>query len=167
MAPVPGPREGLNAAVAAQIRAEAAAARLSDKALAEKAGVNYASLRRWLGKDKGNERHIDVAVLAELARAVGSTSAEIVAGAEERLGRIARWEAEDADGQTYLVPEAAVAPRLDADLDEADELAQKRASRRVPSDLPGTITDEDLIGQPSVAEPVRNDVEGNEAPEET
>lgn len=82
--PVPGPLEGLNAAVAAQIRAEAAAAKLTDKALAKKADVNYASLRRWLGKDIGNVRHIDVAVLGALADALGLSAAEIVRRAVER-----------------------------------------------------------------------------------
>lgn len=83
--PVPGPTEGLNAAVAAQIRAEAAAAQLTDKALAEKAGVNYASLRRWLGKDLGNERDINVAVLSELAKVFGLTAYEIVFRAQQRM----------------------------------------------------------------------------------
>lgn len=83
--PVPGPAEGLNAAVAAQLRAEAAAAKLSDKALAQKAGLQYSSLRRWLGKEPGNERNIDVAVLAELAKALGLTPLEVVRRAEERM----------------------------------------------------------------------------------
>lgn len=86
--PVPGPKEGLNAAVAAQIRAEAAAANLTDKALAAKADVNYASLRRWLGKDSGNERHIDVAVLGSLADALGVPPAEIVQRAQARMQQI-------------------------------------------------------------------------------
>lgn len=83
--PVPGPTEGLNAAVAAELRAEAGAKRLSDKALAEKAGVNYASLRRWLGKDTGNERHIDVAVLSTLADALEISPVEIVDRARKRV----------------------------------------------------------------------------------
>ncbi len=36
-----------------------------------------------------------------------------------------------------------------------------------PSDLPPTVTDEDLIGLPSVAEPERADVEGERDPEDT
>ena len=71
--------------MAAQLRAEAAAAKLSDKALAQKAGLQYSSLRRWLGKEPGNERNIDVAVLAELAKALGLTPLEVVRRAEERM----------------------------------------------------------------------------------
>ncbi len=85
--PVEGPTEGLNAAVAAELRAEAGARRLNDKALALAAGVNYASLRRWLGKDVGNERHIDVAVLDAVCRALGTTPALIVEAAQIRLAR--------------------------------------------------------------------------------
>lgn len=83
--PVLGPREGLNAAVAAQIRAEAAAANLTDKALAQKAGVNYASLRRWLGKDVDNTRHIDVAVLYALADALDVEASYLVEQAQARM----------------------------------------------------------------------------------
>lgn len=75
----------MNAAVAAQIRAEAAAAQMNDKELADKAELNYASLRRWIGKDAGNERHIDVAVLSAIADALGMTVAEIVRRAQARL----------------------------------------------------------------------------------
>lgn len=83
--PVPGPTSGLNAAVAAQLRAEIAAANLSEKALAELADVNYTSLRRWLGREKGNERHIDVAVLAAIAKALNLDPAEIIQRAEQRM----------------------------------------------------------------------------------
>lgn len=52
-------------------------------------------------------------------------------------------------------------------LRRTDELAERRAQRgAVPSDLPDTITDDDLIGQPSVAEPERDDHEGDKDPEE-
>lgn len=102
MAPVPGPREGLNAAVAAQIRAEAAAANLTDKALAEKADVNYASLRRWLGKDKENVRAIDVSVLAALADALDMTAAEIVSRAQGRVRATEATSGSDALVARYL-----------------------------------------------------------------
>lgn len=55
--------------------------------------------------------------------------------------------------------------RAAAAADAADELAARRANRN-PSGVPGMVTDEDLIGLPSVAEPERDDVEGPEDPED-
>lgn len=53
--------------------------------------------------------------------------------------------------------------------EHADELELRR-TRRVPSDpsptVPDEVTDEELIGLPSVAEPDRDDVEGEEDPED-
>jgi len=83
MTSIAKPDEGLNAAVAAELRAERAAKDLTAKQLSALAGVPYASLRRYLGA----ERHIDVATLAELCRALDLDVVALVARAAERLGR--------------------------------------------------------------------------------
>ena len=83
MTPIATPAEGLNAAVAAELRGERAAKDLTTKQLSERAGIPYASLRRYLGA----ERHIDVATVAALCGALGLKPAEIVARASERLER--------------------------------------------------------------------------------
>lgn len=79
--PVGDPDTGLNAAVAAELRAEMARKKMSTQALATAADIPYGSLRRYLA----TERHIDVAVLEQLAVALGRTSVEIVRVAEERV----------------------------------------------------------------------------------
>lgn len=81
MTPVAKPGEGLNAAVAAELRAEQGRVRRSAPALAADAKIPYGSLRRYLAA----ERHIDVATLDALATALGTTSAAIVAAAEQRM----------------------------------------------------------------------------------
>jgi transcriptional regulator with XRE-family HTH domain len=83
MTPIEAPEAGLNAAVAAELRAERAAQNLTVQQLADRADVPYASLRRYLAA----ERYIDVAVLHALAVALHTTPAALVAAAEERLSR--------------------------------------------------------------------------------
>lgn len=83
MTSIAKPDEGLNAAVAAELRAERAAKDLTAKDLSALAGIPYASLRRYLGA----ERHIDVATLAELCRALDLDVGALVARATERLER--------------------------------------------------------------------------------
>lgn len=164
--PIPGPSEGLNAAVAAQLRAERAANEMTIEQVAKRAGVSEISVRRYLKA----QRHIDLGVLEALTAAMGTTTSAVIEAAQERLVRLAKFDAEEEAGQDWIVPEARIRPRLDADLDDdseaADELARKRAKRN-QSDVPDMVTDEDLIGQPSVAAPIpQNDVEGDEDPEE-
>lgn len=89
MAPVEPAHEGLNAAVAAELRGERAAQNLTVQELAARSEVPYASLRRYLS----GERDIDVAVLAALAAALGTTPARIVVAAEDRMGRESQAEA--------------------------------------------------------------------------
>jgi transcriptional regulator with XRE-family HTH domain len=83
MTPIESPETGLNAAVAAELRAERAAQNLTVQQLAARADVPYASLRRYLAA----ERYIDVAVLHALAGALGTSSASLIASAEDRLNR--------------------------------------------------------------------------------
>jgi transcriptional regulator with XRE-family HTH domain len=83
MTPIEGPEAGLNAAVAAELRAERAAQNLTVQQLAEKSEVPYATLRRYLAA----ERHIDVATIAALAEALDTTAVELVMAATERLQR--------------------------------------------------------------------------------
>lgn len=86
MTPVEPPESGLNAAVAAELRAERAAQDLTMQELATAAGVPFGSLRRYLAA----ERNIDVATLAALAAALGTTSADLVSAAEARVARKGR-----------------------------------------------------------------------------
>jgi transcriptional regulator with XRE-family HTH domain len=83
MTPIEAPDAGLNAAVAAELRAERAAQNLTVQELAVRSDVPYASLRRYLSA----ERNIDIATLHALSGALGTTAAEIVAAATERLSR--------------------------------------------------------------------------------
>lgn len=81
MTPVPQPHKGLNAAVAAVLRAERAAQDLTVQELADSADIPYATLRRYLKA----ERHIDVATLAELCEALDIDVEDVVIRAVERL----------------------------------------------------------------------------------
>lgn len=81
--PIPGPGEGLNAAVAAVLRGERASADLTINQLASKADLTAISVRRYLKA----QRHIDVAVLNALAQALGTNMQAIVAAAEARMKR--------------------------------------------------------------------------------
>lgn len=81
MTPIQKPGEGLNAAVAAELRAELARERRSVQWLAEEADVPYGSVRRYLGA----ERHIDVAVLYALAAALDVSAVELVQRAQARM----------------------------------------------------------------------------------
>ena len=86
--PVSEPSEGLNAAVAAQLRAERAAQNVTVKQLADLSGVSFSSLRRYLAAD----RQIDVSVLAALAEALNTTALDVVKGrraaaSQSTLGR--------------------------------------------------------------------------------
>lgn len=82
--PLPGPAEGLNGAVAAELRAERAAQNMTLQQLAEAADVPFPSLRRYLA----GERHIDVSVLEAVAAALSLDAFEIVrrAGARAAVG---------------------------------------------------------------------------------
>lgn len=81
--PLPRPDQGLNAAVAAELRAEKAAQGRTNEWLAEQSGLNKGSVRRYLAA----ERHIDVATLDAMATSLGSTPMMIVEAAQQRLAR--------------------------------------------------------------------------------
>lgn len=76
--PLPAPDAGLNGAVAAELRATQGRRRIATTKLSELADIPYGTLRRYLA----GERYIDVAVLAALAAALGTTTSEIVTAAE-------------------------------------------------------------------------------------
>jgi transcriptional regulator with XRE-family HTH domain len=140
MAPT-SPAEGLNAALAATLRAERGATSMTVDQLAAKSGIPKRTLLRLLQA----ERHINTDHLYALAVAFELEPADLIQMAQRRLARLAK---------------------IDADQDAADELARKRAERN-QSEVPDMVTDEELIGQPSVAAPEpKNDVEGDEDPEE-
>lgn len=111
MAPSPtDPSTGLNAAVAAELRAEQGRQKITVPALAEIADVPYGSLRRYLNAD----RHIDVAVLDALASALGLTATDVIRAAQERLSQAPAGKAGEA---------SAGIRELDA------ELRERRAAR--------------------------------------
>jgi transcriptional regulator with XRE-family HTH domain len=76
--PIPAPTSGLNAAVAAELRAAAGRQKMTVPALAERAGIPYGSLRRYLNA----ERHIDVSVLHQLTTALGVSVSDLIEMAE-------------------------------------------------------------------------------------
>lgn len=73
---------GINGAIAAELRAERAARRMSNRDLADRSGVSKVSVQRYLAPT----RTIPVDVLDVLATALGSSIGEIVTRAEERRG---------------------------------------------------------------------------------
>lgn len=87
------PAVGLNAAVAAELEGERAAADLTLRELAEASGVSYRTLQRLL---KSRERHIDVNVLGQLAATFRTTPEAIVAAARERMARVPLTEEDEA-----------------------------------------------------------------------
>lgn len=76
--------EGLNGAVAAELRAEKAAQNLTNQDLADRSGIPIVSVQRYLVP----KRAIDLVVLEQLATAVGKTPGELVEAAERRLARV-------------------------------------------------------------------------------
>lgn len=77
------PATGLNAAVAAELRAELAARGWSQKDLASASGVPQVSSQRYLKPS----RHIDTGVLEELAEALDLSPEEVMLAAVRRLDR--------------------------------------------------------------------------------
>lgn len=75
-----------NTAVAAQIRADAAAAGISNAELARRAGVPVVSMNRYL-TTKGEPRPINVATLAAIAAALGLEPGGILDEAQRRVSR--------------------------------------------------------------------------------
>lgn len=75
------PSEGLNAAVAAEIRAERAARQVTIDELADRSSISKSTLLRLL-----NERRlIGMEALSDIARALGVSATVIVGRAERRL----------------------------------------------------------------------------------
>jgi transcriptional regulator with XRE-family HTH domain len=78
MTPIPDPSTGLNAAVAAEVRAELGRRKVSIQALADKADIPYGTLRRYVNA----ERHMDVAALGAIAAALDVDLVVLVQRAE-------------------------------------------------------------------------------------
>jgi transcriptional regulator with XRE-family HTH domain len=117
-------------------------------------------------------------------RTISDIERQKVVGQEDKLRAIMRTlgiepEAEDSEVEAFLALLRPLLGRLSADeraevmpaivhmvaerLRPRDELADRR-ERREASGPPPTVADEDLIGLPSVAEPLRDDVEGDTEP---
>ena len=84
------PSKGLNAALAATLNGERAAAGMTFDALASATGISKRTLLRQLST---MERHIDVSHIVVIAEQFGLTAAEVFVMAEERLERTRRGEA--------------------------------------------------------------------------
>lgn len=74
----------INTAVAAQIRAEAGAAGISNAELARRAGIPVVSINRYL-TTKGEPRQINVATLAAIATALNVEPGWLLTEAQRRL----------------------------------------------------------------------------------
>lgn len=81
---------GLNGAVASVLRGEKAMAGISNHALADRSGVPYESVRRYLAA----ERAIDVDILDKLSGVFGLTAAEVMRRGQLRLLETAEAEPE-------------------------------------------------------------------------
>lgn len=77
------PAAGLNAAVAATFRGERGALGMTIEELADQSGVPARSLMRFLNA----QRHMDMAVVEAIARALNMTPAEAIEGAQLRLAK--------------------------------------------------------------------------------
>lgn len=80
---IENPDSGLNAAVAAVLRGEKYAQRLTNRQLSERSGIPEVSVQRYLDA----KRDLKVDVLAALAASVGLTAGELINAAAIRLGR--------------------------------------------------------------------------------
>lgn len=77
------PASGMNAAVAAELRAEKAALGLTNQDLADRSGIPVVSVQRYLAPS----RNIDIEILGALCDALGVSLTEIARAAEARLSR--------------------------------------------------------------------------------
>lgn len=124
---------GLNGAVATILRGSRSMAGLSIEDLAERSGIPYQSVRRYLAM----ERAIDMDVLNALAKAMDLTAAEVTQSALERLEKASRKTAQDrapvrAQGRTPIRGELYEAVRAEAPLKKAaaKTAAKKAAAKR-------------------------------------
>ena len=77
--------EHVQAAVAAEIRAERAAQSLSQSELAERAGIKQNTLSRYTTADDEKRRDLPYVAFADIAHALGLTPRELAERAERRL----------------------------------------------------------------------------------
>lgn len=75
--------DGLDLAVAAVLRGEKHAQRLTNQDISDRSGIPVVSVQRYLD----DKRPLKVGILAALAGAVGMTPGELVDAAATRLGR--------------------------------------------------------------------------------
>lgn len=92
------PARGLNAAIAAELRAERAASRMSFDELAERTGISKRTLLRLLN----GERAVTMAYLETICEELGVTMSAIAARAEARMSEerfILAASSEDVDSE--------------------------------------------------------------------
>lgn len=86
----PNPKRGLNGAVAAALRAEHGRKKVTYEAIATATGLSKTSVERYLN----GKRHMDLAVVDGLARALGSTAEDVMREVADQRRR--ETEARDA-----------------------------------------------------------------------
>ena len=94
------PSAGINAAVAAELRAERGAQKVTVDALAQRSGIPKRTLLRLLNAERG----IALGPLAAIAEALGVPASLVVSRAEERLGREASASAVDVGAGGVVLP---------------------------------------------------------------
>ena len=77
------PTKGLNGAVAGELRAHKARRNMSNEQIAGKSGIPLVSVNRYMA----GKRPITLALLNELAEALGTTPETIISAALEELAR--------------------------------------------------------------------------------
>lgn len=81
------PRGDLNAAIAATLNGERAAAGLTFEQLADKTGISARSLKRYLSGTARDPRDLTVTSLGEITMALNISIGEVIRRAEQRLER--------------------------------------------------------------------------------
>lgn len=113
------PAEGLNGAVAAELRAERAAQRMTVDTLVARSGVSRSTLLRVLNA----ERAIAVESLQDIARALGVASSTLVRRAERRLESASAAQPAEASPELRPVVAPGHGERVECDSRLGDAMA--------------------------------------------
>lgn len=120
---MPEEKSPANRAMAAQIRAEASAEKISQKQLAELSGVNFETMKRIIN----GTRDINVTQITQIAAALNMPPALLVKRADERLARMSQgadilnFPRPDATGEIDMYPGAKAALEYDESATEPED----------------------------------------------